>query len=209
MRYARQLRRGAAPGVIGLSMNKSVVAVSLVLAAAMGLAGCNSAAQTLGLQAAAPDEFKVIAKAPLVLPPDYGLRPPAPGEPRPQELQPESRAREALLGQRAAENRTQGEKLLVAKAGADRADPLIRYVIDDEYGDLAYKEKSFSDFVMFWRKDQPRTQVQSGALSQTPGADTPTAVDPAAEAKRLASLTGGKPVIIHREGKARRKLPGL
>jgi hypothetical protein len=163
----------------------------------------------MGLQPVAPDEFKVIAKAPLVLPPDYGLRPPAPGEPRPQELQPESRAREALLGQRAAENRTQGEKLLVAKAGADRADPLIRYVIDDEYGDLAYKEKSFSDLVMFWRKDQPRTQVASGSLAATPGADTPTAVDPAAEAKRLASLTGGKPVIIHREGKARRKLPGL
>jgi len=190
-------------------MNKSVVAAGLMLAAAAGLTGCQSAGRALGLQAAAPDEFKVIAKAPLVLPPDYGLRPPAPGEPRPQELQPESRAREALLGQRAAENRTQGEKLLVAKAGADRADPLIRYVIDDEYGDLAYKEKSFSDLVMFWRKDQPRTQVASGSLAATPGADAPTAVDPAAEAKRLASLTGGKPVIIHREGKARRKLPGL
>ena len=50
-----------------------------------------------------PDEFRVVTKAPLVVPPDYALRPPAPGEPRPQELQPESAARTALLGQREAE----------------------------------------------------------------------------------------------------------
>jgi hypothetical protein len=183
MRYApKALGTGVARGVFELRMMKSVVAAGLVLAAAAGLTGCQTTSRALGLQASAPDEFKVIAKAPLVLPPDYGLRPPAPGEPRPQELQPESRAREALLGQRQAENRSVGEKLLVNKAGADRADPLIRYVVDDEYGDLAYKEKSFADLVMFWRKDQPNTHVPSGSLAQTPGADTPVAVDPAAEA---------------------------
>jgi hypothetical protein len=62
---------------------------------------------------------------------------------------------------------------------------------------------------MFWRKDEPKTQVISVGLAQTPGAATPAAVDPAAEAKRLAALTGNKPVIIHREGKPKRKLPGL
>jgi hypothetical protein len=189
-----------------LNMNKSVFAACVVLAAATGLAGCQSASRAMGLQPVAPDEFKVIAKAPLVLPPDYGLRPPAPGEPRPQDLQPERRAREDVLGQRAAETRTDGEKLLVNKAGADKADPLIRYVVDDEYGDLAYKEKSFADTVMFWRKDQP---TASGGLASVPGAGAPAAVDPAAEAKRLAALTGGKPVIIHRQAASRRKLPGL
>jgi len=44
-----------------------------------------------------PDEFRVVTKAPLVVPPDFSLRPPAPGKPRPQELQPESAARTALL----------------------------------------------------------------------------------------------------------------
>ena len=92
-----------------------------------------------------PDEFRVVTKAPLMLPPDYSLRPPAPGEPRPQELQPESAARQALLGQREADVRSDGEKLLVAKAGADQADPLVRYVVDDEFGDLAHKDKSFAD----------------------------------------------------------------
>ena len=27
-----------------------------------------------------PDEFAVVRRAPLILPPDYGLRPPRPGE---------------------------------------------------------------------------------------------------------------------------------
>ena len=185
------------------------VIIAGLLCGAAGLAGCNSAERAFGLGKVTPDEFRVVTKAPLSLPPDYSLRPPSPGEPRPQELQPENAARQALAQQRSADQRSDGEKLLAQRVGVDRADPLIRYVIDDEYGDLAYKEKSFSDLVMFWRKDQPRTQVASGSLAATPGADAPTAVDPAAEAKRLASLTGGKPVIIHREGKARRKLPGL
>lgn len=184
-------------------MNNRVVTAAIVLAACgAALSGCQSASRALGVQRVAPDEFNVIAKAPLVLPPDYGLRPPAPGEPRPQELQPESRAREALVGERAGASRSDGEKLLVAKAGADKADPLIRYVIDDEYGDLAYKDKSFADKVMFWRKDRP----------QQPGLGDPNAtkpIDPAAEQQRLANLTGGKQVVIRREGPPRRKLPGL
>jgi hypothetical protein len=185
-------------------MHNRVAFAAIALAAAAGLASCQSASRALGIAPVAPDEFKVIAKAPLVLPPDYGLCPPSPGEPRPQELQPESRARETLLGMRQGEARTDGEKLLVNKAGADRADPLIRYVVDDEYGDLAYKETSFADKVMFWRKDGAKTPGLAAA-----GGETPTVVDPAAEAKRLATLTGGKPVIIRREGPPRRKLPGL
>ncbi|MGI8841331.1 MAG: DUF3035 domain-containing protein, partial [Caulobacteraceae bacterium] len=112
-----------------MSFNQ-VLAGALLIGAA-GLAGCQSASKALGMTKVAPDEFRVVTKAPLVLPPDYSLRPPAPGEPRPQELQPESAARQALLGERAAEVRSPGEKLLAAKAGGDKADPLIRYVVDD------------------------------------------------------------------------------
>lgn len=62
------------------------------LLAAVGLTGCNSARGALGMTKVTPDEFRVVTKAPLVVPPDYALRPPALGEPRPQELQPESAA---------------------------------------------------------------------------------------------------------------------
>src|ERR1700689_5116185 len=131
------------------------VAMVAVLVAGAGMAGCQSTRQALGMTKVVPDEFRVVSKAPLTLPPDYSLRPPAPGEPRPQELQPESAARQALVGQRAGDVRSDGERLFVTRAGADHADPLVRYVVDDEFGNLAHKDKSFADYVMFWKKGQP------------------------------------------------------
>jgi hypothetical protein len=176
----------------------------VVLAAAgMTVSGCGALRQ-LGGARTTPDEFRVVTKAPLVVPPEYALRPPAPGEPRPQELAPESAARTALLGQRAAITRSQGEQLLVAKAGGERADPLIRYVVDDEFGDIAYKEKGFVDRILFWRKD-----AQGAATSSGTGGATPAPVDAAAEQARVTALTGGKPVVIQRERRGRFKLPGL
>jgi hypothetical protein len=183
-----------------MSVNRVIVASALIAAA--GLAGCQSTRSALGMTKVTPDEFRVVTKAPLVVPPDFALRPPAPGKPRPQELQPESAARTALLGQREGEGRSDGEKLLVAKAGADKADPLIRYVVDDEFGDVAHKEKSFADRVMFWRGDKK-------PVAGTGGADSTAPIDPAAEDARIAQLTGGKTVVIQREGPHKIKLPGL
>ena len=182
----------------------SRVFVAGALIAAAGLAGCTSTRNALGMNKVTPDEFRVVTKAPLVVPPDFALRPPAPGKPRPQELQPESAARTALLGQREGEGRSEGEKLLVVKAGADKADPLIRYVVDDEFGDVAHKEKSFADRVMFWRADKSATP----AAPKSTGDDA-APIDPAAESDRIAKLTGGKTVIIAREGDKKLKLPGL
>jgi hypothetical protein len=184
-------------------MSVSKVIAATAVCAAFGLAGCQSAQQALGMTKVTPDEFRVVTKAPLVVPPDYALRPPAPGKPRPQELQPESAARLALLGQREAEQRSQGEKLLVAKAGADKADPLIRYVVDDEFGDVAHKDKSFADKVMFWRS------AKAAKSDATAAADTAAPIDAAAEAERIAKLTGGKQIVISREGSRKIKLPGL
>jgi hypothetical protein len=186
---------------------RPVLLAALLATTAVALSGCGSLGRQLGAGKIQPDEFRVVTKAPLVVPPDYALRPPAPGEPRPQELAPESAARNALLGQRGALTRSPGENALVTKAGADRADPLIRYVVDDEFGDLAHKERSWADRVMFWRKDQPATQ-QAQTAAQA-GADTAAPVDPAAEQQRLAAITGNKPVVIRRERPARFKLPGL
>ena len=188
-----------------MRLNRVLVASALVAATGLGLAGCNSTRNALGMTKVTPDEFRVVSKAPLVVPPEYALRPPAPGEPRPQELQPESAARTALLGQREAQARSDGEKLLAAKAGADKADPLIRYVVDDETGDLAHKDKSFADKVMFWKPGDPATPATNAAA-----ADNVTApVDPAAEEAKVKGLTGGAPVVISREKQTRIKLPGL
>lgn len=193
-----------------MSFNRvcSAIALTAGLAALGGaLSGCQSAATALGMTKVVPDEFRVVTKAPLTVPPDYSLRPPAPGEPRPQELQPESAARTALLGQRAAEQRSQGEKLLAAKAGGDKADPLVRYVVDDEFGEIAHKDPSFADRVLFWRKN--KTDEKAAQTAKASGAETPAPIDPATEANRLKNLIGDKPVIIQREAVGGVKLPGL
>jgi hypothetical protein len=188
-----------------MSLNRVLVATALVAAAGVGLSSCSSTRNALGMTKVTPDEFRVVSKAPLVVPPDYALRPPAPGEPRPQELQPESAARIALLGQREAQARSDGEKALVAKAGADKADPLIRYVVDDETGALAHKEKSFADKVMFWNNGQAASPAATAAAAD----NVPAPVDPAAEEARVKPLTGGGEVVISRERQSRIKLPGL
>jgi hypothetical protein len=181
-----------------------------LLVAGTALAGCQSTRQALGLTKVVPDEFRVVSKAPLVVPPDYSLRPPSPGEPRPQELQPESQARAALLGQRAAEQRSEGEKLLASKAGADNADPMIRYVVDDEFGAISHKDKSFADWVMFWRKGKPSAQPTAMTADQA-GAATATPIDAAAESERIRKLTGDKAIVIARTAPSGNhvKLPGL
>jgi hypothetical protein len=183
--------------------NTRVAAAGLLLAvAALNLGGCAATGRALGMAKTVPDEFRVVTKAPLVLPPDYALRPPAPGEPRPQELRPESQARAAMMGANAAIDRSPGETLLANKAGAERADPLIRYVVDDEFGDVAHKEKNFADKLMVWKKGDPASPAAEAAAEAKP-------LDPAAEQARAAALTGNNTVVISRGGGGGIKLPGL
>jgi hypothetical protein len=185
-------------------MRSTLLAAAALMAGAAALSGCHSLSRSMGMTKVTPDEFRVVTKAPLVVPPDFSLRPPAPGEPTPQELQPESAARIALLGQQQGGDRSQGERLLDAKAGGEKADPLVRYVVDDEFGSLAHKDKSFADWVMFWRHGQ-RAEPTDAAIA----ADASTPIDPAVETRRIQSLTGGRNVIIAREGSGKIKLPGL
>ena len=180
-----------------MRMNR-VAILGLMAAAAVAVTGCSSLREGIGMTKVTPDEFRTVSIAPLTLPPEYGLRPPSPGQPRPEALAPDSEARQILLAQRAAVDRSAGEQILVAQAGAAQADPLARYVVDDEFGDLSHKERGFADYVMFWRSD-----------NRTPAAQSGLTIDPAAEAERLQTLTGGQAVVIQREGRGGIKLPGL
>lgn len=185
---------------------RSLLLVGGLLAAAVSVTACGGLQNTFGK--ATPDEFRVVARAPLVVPPDYALRPPAPGEPRPQELQPESQARLALLGRQQAVSRSEGESLLASKAGAAKADPLIRYVVDDEQGSLAHKDKSFADRVLFWRKPKLSEAEQAAQTNSSIAQSSP--VDAAAEEARVRALTGGQTIVIARQpAKTAFKLPGL
>lgn len=123
----------------------------LLALAAASLSGCAGIGKALGSGKNPPDEFAIATKAPLVVPPDYALRPPKPGESRPQELTPSERAKQVLLGDTTSSPPTSGEQLLLQQAGAMTADPNIRAVLDAENGGRNEKDRSFANQLMFWK----------------------------------------------------------
>jgi hypothetical protein len=52
--------------------------------------------QAMGIERSGPDEFAVESRAPLTIPPDFDLRPPQPGAPRPQEKTAAEKARSVI-----------------------------------------------------------------------------------------------------------------
>jgi hypothetical protein len=66
------------------------------VALTMLLGGCSNWKQTLGIEPVSPDEFAVESRAPLTIPPEFNLRPPEPGAPRPQEASMASKAQGAV-----------------------------------------------------------------------------------------------------------------
>ena len=60
------------------------------------LSGCSNFKQMIGLDQPMPDEFAVESRAPLTVPPDFDLRPPEPGAPRPQEKSAEQQAQQVM-----------------------------------------------------------------------------------------------------------------
>jgi Protein of unknown function (DUF3035) len=60
------------------------------------LSACGGFKQMIGLDQPMPDEFAVESRAPLTVPPDFDLRPPEPGAPRPQEKSAEQQAQQVM-----------------------------------------------------------------------------------------------------------------
>ena len=66
------------------------------LCASLLLLGCSDLRRVVGLDRVAPDEFSVESRAPLTIPPEFELRPPQPGAPRPQEGTAADKARKVI-----------------------------------------------------------------------------------------------------------------
>jgi hypothetical protein len=94
-------------------------------AATLLLAGCGSG----GLNRDRPDEFAVARAAPLIVPPDFALVPPRPGEPNPVGTDSRSQALQALFGGPAA--RSTAESQLLREAGGNNVDAGARSVAGD------------------------------------------------------------------------------
>src|SRR5471032_2169852 len=130
---------------------KTTLAMGLCMVALMG---CQSMRDAAGLQKKSPDEFAVTTKAPLVIPPDFNLRPPMPGAPPANTLDPSSNAEAALFANTDPQtvaagmrgNYTPGEKMLLANAKVERADPAIRARLNaDQRAAVQNADRSFTD----------------------------------------------------------------
>ena len=154
------------------------------LALALALGACDTLRDTLGLGKEAPDEFTVVTSAPLILPPDYSLRPPDPGARRPDDLRPAQEARTALTGgeQKAeqdprpwmrnsgsgagAGSASVGEAALLKQAGAADIDPSIRGQIERESNVLAGNDKGLAERLLFWQQSETSTVVDAPAEAE-------------------------------------------
>jgi hypothetical protein len=122
-------------GMRSLTTAMACLLLPLLLAACEG-----GMQQSLGLTRDAPDEFTVVSRPPLSLPPDFDLRPPSPGEEGPRVLDTQSQARSLLtgatpLGQAAGATASQpqgGAARLLSRAGADGAQADIRDVLKQD-----------------------------------------------------------------------------
>lgn len=138
----------------------SLRVAAFLAVASLALSGCSDAKRALGYDKAPPDEFQVVSRAPLSLPPDFSLRPPTPGADRPQEGNVREQARRTLTGNPrsttpiATQGRTQGDVALLKKAGAEQIQPDIRLLVNKETQALADADKSFTDKLVFWRKPE-------------------------------------------------------
>ena len=138
---------------------------ALLLVATLALTACDSStmSDTLGLNRTAPDEFTVVSRPSLSVPPEFSLRPPRPGEP-PRGASADEQARAALLGKEAKPQETidsirepntpsgvtpvlespggsAGSDALLKRAGAENAKDDIR---DQLGGDAAAPNKTES-----------------------------------------------------------------
>ena len=90
-----------------------------------------------------PDEMAVQRQAPLVVPPDFSLTPPAPGAPRPADDAASEQALEALFGGSAP--RSQIETSTLDRAGS--AAPGIRSTIGDPATNTVAKGRVTRDII--------------------------------------------------------------
>jgi Protein of unknown function (DUF3035) len=175
-------------------MKYLTTASSLIAPAVMVVlvGGCSTStlSRTFGLTRDSPDEFTVVTRAPLSMPPDFTLRPPQPGAIRPQEQSDRSLAESALVPEAALGGGTPagmsaGQAALVRDAGGG-APANIRQQVDQE-ARLANANDSFIDKLIYWDKTDTHKAV----------------VDPTAEAQRLrqnsalgqSPVTGETPII--------------
>ncbi len=166
--------------------------VMVTFAGGLLCSGCSNAKKTLGMNRTAPDEFTVVSRAPLTLPPEYTLTPPISGSVNPMEGTSSEIARRGLFADTGDELPAElspnsaeviddeAANTLLSQAGALQADSSIRQTIQKETSLLIESDKEFTDKLVFWRQAEDPTSI---------------AVDAGKEKQRIQEVQAlGKPI---------------
>lgn len=167
--------------------------IILLTLGAVALGGCGAFENFGGAKKISPDEFKIVSHSPLTMPPNAELRPPRPGEPRPQEVTPADQAKEALspvlaarpqrnavaTGAATGPGRTGSEQALVQKAGGTAIDPNIRSRVNQDTKTINDSDKTFIDSLIFWQDAPPAGVVIDPTKEQQRIRDAQAAGQPA------------------------------
>ncbi|MEM6780604.1 MAG: DUF3035 domain-containing protein [Pseudomonadota bacterium] len=151
--------------------------VAFIALGFLTITACEGTREQLGLEQQSPDEFAVVKRAPLEMPPDYYLRPPSPGAQRPQELSTDQQAKQSVFGTEAVEAQAEeriisgGESILLNRTNAANVDPNIRAKVDAEAAENIEEGRSITNRIR-------------RAVGQPPLNDA-SVVDPTAETERL------------------------
>ncbi len=151
---------------------RRVVYLAVLAGLTVALSGCQSFRQAAGLDKQAPDEFAVVSKAPLIIPPDYNLRPPKPGEAPTNQVSPTDAAEGDLYGNPPPATSSHGqlslgEQALLDNAGASDANDMIRQRIAADNRAMLAADNSFTERLLF----------QSGTSDAAAGTPVSTAAE--------------------------------
>lgn len=147
--------------------------VSLILLC-VAISACEKTKEILGLTRETPDEFQAVEHPPLEIPPEFTLRPPQPGSPRPQEITHPKTLEQKLFKRSPASNqsdevappifkatpsqpRSKATRQVLYEAGTQIRQPDIKEVVNREayeadMGSSEEKPATFMQSLSSWEK---------------------------------------------------------
>jgi hypothetical protein len=152
-----------------------VSVLSLCCFCVIGLTGCSGLRQDLGLGRNPPDEFAVIDRQRLSMPPDYTIRPPRTYADRSEAYSPEKNAQNALFGNVSlGADASESERALLVLSGASTAQPNIRDIVNQESSQKVSASPHLVQQLLHFAEDDEAIRMENA-----------TTVDPEMELERI------------------------
>jgi hypothetical protein len=175
---------------------------------ALSLIGCETVREAAGVVKEPPDEFAVLTKSPLVIPPDFNLRPPKPGASPTNQSSPTESAQAALFADDPATAAaampgtfSPEERIVLASTRGANSDHAIRKQIASDAKAMEATNDGFTDTLLFGAPDPDKgtplnadaeaQRLQAAKANGQQVASSPTAKHPVS-AKPEDSATIGK-----------------